>query len=114
MSKLQERIETVEKGASARGKKELLAHLYNERLTSRQAIYAKCYDCMCFFVDGRDDCGMKLCALYPYMAYNPKKRKSRVMSEEQKNESRNRLKNAPIRRGNEHIVKNSKRKTKAV
>ena len=98
-SKLQQRIETVENGALAKGKKELLAHLYDERLTARQAIAAKCYDCMCFFVDGRRDCEMKLCALYPFMTYNKNKRKARVVSEEQKNAVRERFKNARISRG---------------
>lgn len=114
MSKTQERIAIVEKGAKARGQKELLAHLYGERMAARQAIYAKCYDCTCYFADGRNDCEMPLCALYPFMIYNPNRQKSRVVSEKAKNAARERLKNTPISRRNKHSVDSSKRKSKKV
>ena len=114
MNKTQERIAIVERGASARGKKELLAHLYGERQAARQAIFAKCYDCACYFADGRVDCEMPLCPLNPFMAYNPNRQKSRIMSEEQKKAIRKRLKNAPISRRDTHSVDSSKRKSKKV
>lgn len=114
MNKTQERIAIVEKGASARGKKELLAHLYGERQTARQAIFSKCYDCTCYFADGRVDCGMPLCPLYPFMAYNANRQKSRVVSDKVKNAARERFKNTPISRRNIQGVNPSKRKTKKV
>ena len=59
----------VMKGIRAVGRKELSRHLEGKRLTSRQAIYGKCYDCMGGYIDGRVDCGIKRCSLHPYMPY---------------------------------------------
>lgn len=60
-------------GISARGRKELENHLAGKRLTAKQAAYAKCYDCMGGFVDGKVDCGIIGCPLHPIMAYNKAK-----------------------------------------
>lgn len=114
MNKTQERIATVEKGTLAKGQKELLSHLYDEKLSPKQAILAKCYDCMCFFADGKQDCGMTLCALYPFMPYNPGKRKPRVMSDAQRKLASERLKNARICASATKIQATSKRKSKRV
>jgi len=64
-------IETIEaSGITAKGKKELIKHLYGERLTVRQMCIAKCYDCMGYYSDGRgQDCGIQNCPLYPLMPY---------------------------------------------
>lgn len=72
-----DRSETVENGMKARGKKELLNHLDGIRLSARQALAAKCYDCMGYFSDGKSDCQTPDCPLYPYMAYNPARKKKR-------------------------------------
>jgi hypothetical protein len=56
-------------GKRARGGKELKKHLAGDRLTQRQAIHAKCYDCMGGYSDGRVDCQLSDCSLYPFMAY---------------------------------------------
>lgn len=71
MSKASEIISTIEEnGLSARGKKEILKHLYGERLTVRQMCIAKCYDCMGYYSDGRgQDCKIPECPLYPLMPY---------------------------------------------
>lgn len=47
----------------------LRKHLAGKRLTQRQAILAKCCNCMGYYRDGRKDCGMRSCALYPFMPY---------------------------------------------
>lgn len=63
-------IAVIEKdGLRAKGKTESLRHLVGERLTHKQAIYAKCYDCMGYFIDGRVDCQLFECSLYPFMVY---------------------------------------------
>ena len=59
----------VMKGIRAIGRKELTRHLEGKRLTSRQSIFAKCYDCMGGYVDGRFTCNIPQCPLYPYMPY---------------------------------------------
>ena len=57
-------------GKTAKGKKEILKHLSGQRLTLKQAVYAKCYDCAGFYADGKVDCNMPHCSLHPFMAYN--------------------------------------------
>jgi len=65
------RIDDIQKyGKTAKGKSELIKHLEGDRLSRKQAIYAHCYDCMGFFSDGRQDCLMPHCSLYPFMVYN--------------------------------------------
>ncbi len=59
----------VMEGIRAKGKKELNRHLEGKRLTYRQVVYAKCYDCMGGYVDGRFTCNIPKCPLYPYMTY---------------------------------------------
>ena len=71
-------------GLACLGKKELVKHLEGERLSPREMIIAKCYDCMGYYSDGRgQDCEMKLCPLYPLMPYKAgEKYKSKNISEE--------------------------------
>jgi hypothetical protein len=75
-----------------KGRSELIAYLEGKDLTAQRAIKAKCYDCMGFYVDGNNDCGMVCCALYPFMPYNPKKRVSKVLTDDQKNAMKERAK----------------------
>jgi hypothetical protein len=68
-----ERKELINKnGKLAKGKREILRYFYGLKLTARQAIIAKCYDCMGYFVDGKNDCKMKYCPLYEFMPYRTK------------------------------------------
>ena len=57
-------------GKTARGENELLKHLSGQKLTFKQAVYARCYDCMGYYADGKVDCNMPHCSLHPFMAYN--------------------------------------------
>ncbi len=41
-------------------------------LTKTTAIKAKCAECMANYVDGRLDCEMPKCPLYPFMSYKGK------------------------------------------
>lgn len=52
-----------------KGVNELNKHLRGERLTIRQMVYAKCADCMGNYADGRIDCLIPDCSLYPLMPY---------------------------------------------
>lgn len=70
-------FEAVVKGPQKQGKRFLLAHLGGEAIPPRQAIAAYCYDCTGFYDDGGKDCGSKTCPLYPFMPYNPNRRKSK-------------------------------------
>lgn len=51
------------------GKKEYKKFMKGERLTRKEAILAKCYDCMGEYYDGKIDCGLVECPLYQYMPY---------------------------------------------
>ncbi len=51
------------------GTKELLKYENGEKLTPRQAILAKCAECMVKYADGKVDCSIPECPLYPLMRY---------------------------------------------
>lgn len=53
-------------GKKVKGIAELQKHLKGERLTRGKAIMAKCYECMGYYMDGRQDCKCVTCPLYPY------------------------------------------------
>jgi len=73
---MQDRILNIRKhGKTAKGQKEILKHLTGQKLTFKQAIYAKCYDCMNYFSDGKVDCKITSCPLYPFMAYKENREK---------------------------------------
>lgn len=73
---MNERIKNIRQhGKTARGQKELLKHLSGERLTLKQAVNARCYDCAGFYADGKHDCKMPHCPLHPFMPYNQNREK---------------------------------------
>jgi len=81
--KLDELEERVNKyGTGRKGRSEMLKYAQGNRLTASQSIKAKCYDCMGYYSDGDEDCGVITCPLYPFMPYRTGGvQKSRVMSE---------------------------------
>lgn len=68
-----QRIEILETAPTSSGKRLLLKHLYGDKLTRNEAIFAKCCDCMGYFIDGRADCETAECPLYSFMPYRGKK-----------------------------------------
>lgn len=89
VDQVERRLENIRKyGKRAKGGKELVGHIDGSMdLTPRQAMIAKCYDCMGYFADGMVDCKVKMCPLYAYMPYNeegPKKKSRKPMSDEQR------------------------------
>jgi hypothetical protein len=70
---MQREISEVRKhGIYSKGRTNLIKYLEDKRLTQRQAILAKCCDCTGYHADGRIDCAMPDCPLYPYMPYKEK------------------------------------------
>jgi hypothetical protein len=59
-------------GILSKGKQSLLNHLNGEKITRAAAMNAKCYDCMNYFSDGRQDCRMPNCPLFPWRPYKDK------------------------------------------
>jgi hypothetical protein len=82
----------------AQGKEEFLRFQKGERLTMKEAILANCFQCAGFYSDGRKDCDVNTCPLHAFMPYN-KDRVRRIMSEEQRNQIRDRFKQAVSSRG---------------
>lgn len=80
------RIEEIQRcGKTVKGKTEFIHHLEGEQLSRKQAIAAHCYECMGYFSDGRQDCRMQQCSLYPFMVFSSKKKKaSKVLSDAHK------------------------------
>jgi len=80
------RYEEVEKyGIGTKDKKYLLRYLSGDKLTPMQTIYAKCYECMGYYADGKIDCEISDCPNYPFMPYNPNRRTNkRVLTKEQR------------------------------
>ena len=56
-------------GTKMFGYKELRRYEDGLKLSHNQAIKAKCNECMGGFIDGRIDCGISECPLYPFMKY---------------------------------------------
>jgi len=73
-----ELVKEIEKyGKESPGKKYYLRLLKGECLTMKQAILAKCFDCCGFYVDGKLDCTVVDCSLYPFMPYRKDKQKKK-------------------------------------
>jgi len=56
-------------GKRAVGKKEIEKFKRGEKLTYKQAVLAKCYDCCCGYADGKVDCKVENCPHYIYMPF---------------------------------------------
>lgn len=61
-------------GPTFQGKREIIKLYKGEPISAREAIRAKCYDCMGFFQDGKGDCtssdACSLCPLYPFYPFS--------------------------------------------
>lgn len=52
-----------------KGVNELKKYQNGSKLSLKESVIAKCAECMNFYMDGRIDCGIKECPLYPWMPY---------------------------------------------
>lgn len=67
---MQDRIKGIERyGIKAIGRNELLNYFRGKTLTHKQAILGRCYSCMNHYADGKVDCKIMSCCLYPFMPY---------------------------------------------
>ena len=94
-------------GKTAKGKNEYLSYLeHSTKLPPKQAILAQCYQCLGCYADGKVDCEIPDCPLYPYMPYRKGVEKvKRVMSEKQQESLR---KLVSLRSGERRIASGSK------
>lgn len=93
-------FEEVKKGKAFKGKFSLIKHLEGKIINKRQAIEAKCYDCMGFYNDGTIDCEIQDCPLYPFMPFqkNVIRKNKRIISEETKGKMKKSLEKARLRK----------------
>ena len=68
-------LEDIYKSNNAPGNRYLKAHMEGVKLTMKQAILAKCAECLCAFLDGKNDCLQEDCPLHPFMPYRKKDKK---------------------------------------
>jgi len=66
------RVRQSEKDPVSAGRTQYMRFLNGEKLTYREQILAKCYDCDGGHNDGRYDCEVVSCSLHPSMPYKGK------------------------------------------
>ena len=94
-------------GKTAQGKNEYLEYLESEKkLSPARAIKANCYQCMNGYMDGKDDCEIPNCPLYPYMPYRKDKAKVKRVRTEKQQEALQKL--VSLRSGTRRIASESK------
>jgi len=59
-------------GARAIGQKQYKKLIKGGKLTYKEAIYAKCYECCSGYVNGKVDCKVSSCPLYQHMPFRGK------------------------------------------
>tara|TARA_B100001964_G_scaffold244234_1_gene324883 strand:- start:415 stop:624 length:210 start_codon:yes stop_codon:yes gene_type:complete len=56
-------------GITAQGRNELKKHLEGKKITYKQAVLGKCYECNLGYCDGKVSCEIPDCPLFQYMPY---------------------------------------------
>lgn len=85
-------VKDIEKyGKEAQGKRDMLRHLSHEKLTMKQGILAKCFDCCGFYADGKKDCQVPACPLYGFMPYRKNKEQAKTARTERQVEAARKL-----------------------
>lgn len=65
-------IRQCQKDSASSGRTQYQRFLNGERLTYREAVLAKCYECAGGYSDGRYDCELPACPIYQFMPYKGK------------------------------------------
>ena len=65
---------------SGKGSVYLIDYASGKKITPRQSILAKCAECTCDYKDGREDCWMVKCPLYPFMPYSSTPREKKKVA----------------------------------
>jgi hypothetical protein len=94
-------------GSTAKGKNEYLNHMeHGIKLSPKQAILANCYQCLGFYIDGKNDCEIPDCPLYSYMPYRKGVEKVKRVRSEKQQEAMQKL--LALRSGTRRVVSGSK------
>lgn len=59
----------TESSPTSTGRKNALLHVLGHKLPASAAISVKCWECCGHYIDGRADCEIPWCPLYPWMPY---------------------------------------------
>jgi hypothetical protein len=62
-------IKQATKGLATPGRANLIKHLTGQKISFKARCSAKCFECMGGYADGRADCRIKECPLYPVMPF---------------------------------------------
>ncbi len=62
-------IEATKASPKSSGQRHYLAYLEGADIGRSAAMTAKCFECCGGYIDGRVDCGVKSCPIYPWMPY---------------------------------------------
>lgn len=65
--------EVTMKGKKSGGMTNYLKYLSGRKIGLKGAVLAKCFDCCGFYADGRMDCKIQDCPLYPWQPYRESK-----------------------------------------
>jgi len=70
----------IDQSPQSRGRTAMQRWVRGKRLCASDAIRARCFDCMGGFCDGRLDCRVPMCPLYPWQPYGKRDRASTTVS----------------------------------
>lgn len=59
----------LESGIAIGGRGQYARYVSGEPISPREAMKAMCYSCMGGFSDGKADCGVVVCPLYPWQPF---------------------------------------------
>ena len=63
------KIEQIERTSQRAGRSALIDHMHGERLSYKDMVNAKCFECCNGYIDGLNDCRVPDCPLYGAMPY---------------------------------------------
>jgi len=63
------KISAIKSSSKSSGQRHMLAHAEGRTITLGQAVKAKCFECCGGYPDGRLDCRIPGCPIYPWMPY---------------------------------------------
>jgi hypothetical protein len=64
--------ESIRHGVTAKGRKELKKYLEGKKITYKEAVLGKCYECNLGYSDGKYSCEIPDCPLFTFMPYRKK------------------------------------------
>ena len=91
MNKVDRKLKIIGDAPLAKGKKELIKYLMGGLLTLKESVWAYCFECKGYYVDGKKPCTITSCSLYPFMPYNPKRRAIRKVNADRVNNLKGRI-----------------------